>query len=696
MSARKLGGGRILGSGKGLDPSPAPSPPASSSGLFQSVRASSPNPVPSDSSGDSPANLDLTSTILEDDASSSNGGRPGRSSLHLESQSSSSSRLVCPICDEEMLTLLQLNRHLDDVHQSLPELEQDEVRSWFDKQVLKAKRFQPLSLFVATQKLRGLEVFESNESLPLAAPSSSFSAPIPSAPVVSRGPADPPSPIDPDDLITRKHWQRSTPSDVCTEPTCGKNLGPLVGSVNCRSCGKLFCEQHTMYQMKLSRAASHEPTRGYWARVCETCYKTREGYNDHVGSLVDHTAVFKALRRRRVDRQNLEIARLEKRLTKLTRLLANPPPEDTTSQGEGEGRSLVGLGSNVLGTPAQNRRKALEQTVVAWEDDKTVPKCPYCQQEFTWTFRRHHCRICGRVVCSDLQTSCSVDIPLTVSVSPSLPSEKPSGNNESMDLNVRMCRECRHTVFSKRDFLASVCHKPPDQRAYETLQQFEKGIRLLMPTFHKVLAPLQATNDGGLPPSHAQIQEASKIRKRLTDSFQKYDLAARRLRDLPTHGSSTQEKLQKIVYQAAGAFLHAHMLPLKSLPRMLKPGRPNGAQMRRLVPSSLRHEESSTQSSPSALAQHPDSGSVAGSEASTVVSLLEQEEKELRERLAVLEEQKFMVQTMVKNAQGQRRFEEVSALTRNAEELDGEIEQLRRRVKGVEGRWEEVYANGSA
>ena len=39
-----------------------------------------------------------------------------------------------------------------------------------------------------------------------------------------------------------------------------------------------------MYQMKLSRSAQHEPVRGFWCRVCETCYKSREGYNDHQGT----------------------------------------------------------------------------------------------------------------------------------------------------------------------------------------------------------------------------------------------------------------------------------------------------------------------------------------------------------------------------------------------------------------------------
>lgn len=292
------------------------------------------------------------------------------------------------------LTLLQLNRHIDDTHQELPEEEQDEVKTWFDKQVLKAKRFQPLSLI--NQKLRGLDVFESNESNPV--PPATVSA--------SKLPLE--GPVDPDELITRYHWQRSTPYDLCTDPACGKTLGPLNGNINCRNCGRLFCEEHTMYQMKLSRSANHEPMRGYWARVCETCYKSREGYNDHNGISVDHTNIFVETRRKKVERQNLEISRLEKRLTKLTKLLANPPENLTASNG-----SLLAPVTSLGGQ--KNPRKLMEQSVVTWEEDANVSKCPFCQQEFgSWTFRRHHCRICGRVVCADPQTECSSEVGLNV------------------------------------------------------------------------------------------------------------------------------------------------------------------------------------------------------------------------------------------------------------------------------------------
>lgn len=146
------------------------------------------------------------------------------------------------------------------------------MKNWFRKQMVKAKRFQPVA--VLNQKLKGLEVFESNASLLPSTPASSGAVPSD----VSRP--------DPDEAVTRTHWQRPSGSDACLEPTCGKHLGVVNGSINCRRCGKLFCEEHTMYQMKLSRAAQHEPVRGFWCRVCETCYKSREGFNDHNGKLI--------------------------------------------------------------------------------------------------------------------------------------------------------------------------------------------------------------------------------------------------------------------------------------------------------------------------------------------------------------------------------------------------------------------------
>lgn len=118
---------------------------------------------------------------------------------------------------------------------------------------------------------------------------------------------------------------------------------------------------------------------------------------------------FAQARRKALDKSYLEASRLEKRLTKLTQLLADPdlqPEQGVTSY----------LWSFSSKTP--NPQRALEQSVVDWEDDSKVSQCPFCRQEFsTYSFRRHHCRICGRVVCADPLTQCSSQVALNVATS---------------------------------------------------------------------------------------------------------------------------------------------------------------------------------------------------------------------------------------------------------------------------------------
>ncbi|KXG46589.1 Zinc finger, FYVE/PHD-type [Penicillium griseofulvum] len=657
MSRRTLGGGRVLGNPSALSsPSPQPkprvlSPTASSVSLNSQASVSQ----------FSTETQDLTSRISIDNGDTSISAAPA----------ASGSKLSCPICSEEMMTLLQLNRHLDDIHQNLEDIRQDEVKDWFKVQMEKARKFQPLA--VLNQKLKGLDVFESNENQ---------GALLPSRPLASAGTPEPPKLLDPEDLITKEHWQTSCIYDECLEPSCGKRLNATNGCVNCRSCGKLFCEEHTMYQMKLSRAAHHEPVRGIWARVCETCYKSREGYNDNNGITRNQTEAFKSIRKHTVDKEFLEISRLEKRLTRLTQMLANLPPDQ-----------IHPSATKLWSLAWQNdQRKEIEQTIVSWQDDASVSRCPFCQQDFSgYTFRRHHCRTCGRVVCGDPSTECSSEIPLSISPATS---EKTNGDN-LVNIDVRLCKECKATLFDRRDFKADMARKPPEMRAYENLIQFERGIRLHLPRFQKLLTALQ---DPRRPPSSAQIADASKVRKRLIDSFAQYDIAARRIRDMPTQ-SPTQQKLQKAIYQQASNFLHLHMLPLKSLPKILKHTTPASERIpsRTSSPSTpvngsttnLRPSEPALASIKYNSVAASGSNTSLASDTSSAVSALEAEEKSLRDRLIVLEEQKFFVSEMIADANRRRKFDEVSSLAMNVEDLSHEIDRVNGMLAGLD--FEGVY-----
>lgn len=252
-----------------------------------------------------------------------------------------------------------------------------------------------------------------------------------------------------------------------------------------------------------------------------------------------------------------------------------------------------------------------------------------------------------------------------------LSTEKPEGGNLAID--VRLCKECKSTLFDKQDFQTELKHKPPDLRAYENLVQFERGIRLLLPKFQRLLAALQ---DPDKPPSASELAEASKVRKRLTDSFTQYDVAARRIRDLKTD-SPTQLKLQKAIYQQASNFLHLNMLPLKALPKLLKHATPHGRGL-----ASPSGQLSPLPNGPNgrpipalaAIKYNDLSNDASSVTSSSQISALEAEEKSLRERLIVLEEQKFFVSEMMNDANKRRKWDEVAALRGNVEDLTKEID----------------------
>lgn len=277
--------------------------------------------------------------------------------------------------------------------------------------------------------------------------------------------------------------------------------------------------------------------------------------------------------------------------------------------------------------------------------------------------------------------SATADLSADINV---LTTEKPPPQ-DTVALDIRLCKDCNHTLFSQADFQASLSSPAvlTFDRAYHNLLEFEKGIRRMMPRFQKLL---QALQDPDSPPSSTQIADASRTRKRLIDAFAQYDTAARRIRDTPST-SPTQLKLQKAIHQNASQFLHLHMLPLKSLPKVLKHATPNGELTPRstsVVSSSSLLAQPNAGKPQSALASirynhvRNDSSSAVSlsSITSSRISELEAEEKSLRERLIVLEEQKFMVQEMIADANKRRKFDEVAALAGNVEDLSREIDGI--------------------
>lgn len=147
------------------------------------------------------------------------------------------------------------------------------------------------------------------------------------------------------------------------------------------------------------------------------------------------------------------------------------------------------------------------------------------------------------------------------------------------------------------------------------------------------------------------------------------------------------------------------MLPLKTLPKVLKHATPHGQQLPNgggssgsSSPSTTPNGRPQTSSTTTTLApiKHRSTGgstvSLTSDDASSAISALEAEEKALRERLIVLEEQKFFVSEMIADANRRRRFDEVSSLALNVEDLSREIDRLNGMLGQLD--FEGVYTGG--
>ncbi|KAH8554952.1 FYVE zinc finger-domain-containing protein [Umbelopsis sp. PMI_123] len=567
------------------------------------------------------------------------------------------SEILCPICQVQCTSLQRLNLHLDQAHNE--EETKGDLISWF-------KNAQKKVLNPLTQKGS-----TSNSTPPGTSFSKSFNQIlepnfISNLSINGSQPTFTPEMEQQMEAVRRDHWQRETGQDRCSEPHCSKTVSRgSAGKQHCYHCGRIYCADHTRYEMKLNTSAKHDPEHGIWCRVCHSCYTARDGYLDNEGAIRSRTALFLMRRMKTIDRVHLESNKLEKRLEKLAKIHSSsetlgraekPSLLKTATLGTGTDRLSVqrtastssidsigsllspklssGSGGNRLLSIKLKNRDA-EQSVVAWDDDKSVLNCPHCNKPFTITNRRHHCRLCGRIVCSN--QTCSSMVPLFLDMSSDSVDQPPVGET-------RACKDCKRMVFRRKIQKEEMTKPQPILQLYQQLSATKANIDKMLPRFQDMVMMLERNEISNQ--SHETFKLAGQVRKSLLDSFAAFDAISKRINMLPAH-SSSMRRLQANIHIAANHYLQRNMFPLQMLPRIL----------------------------------NPDSKSKKGSKANgrtrTPSPHAQAEIDDLNAQLAAFEEQKSLVAGFVKEAQRQRKFDDVRTLKVSLSELEGEIDRLR-------------------
>ncbi|KAG8990861.1 carboxypeptidase Y-deficient [Tulasnella sp. 427] len=403
------------------------------------------------------------------------------------------------------------------------------------------------------------------------------------------------------------------------------------------------------------------------------------------------TDEFMSIRAKRLESRRAEEKRLFRRLEKLVDLHFSPesssskPPSPTTrrassfldfSELKGKGASDLWKGV-VESTAARNERQVreAEQRITRWEDDNAVSACPICTQAFhPLTNRKHHCRLCGRVVCSlppkspirpkkcslliiaDHRTGKIEEAPdiIAYGVAPRSPTGNPVMPSKERDMHlkgVRICRDC-NVVVQRHQFALDTVTAPAFSRLHKALLLVEQQIEESLPQFQEAFVNAKDDTQGQ--------RSIAATRKDMLEMFAQYDTIAKRIRALPSAPGTSQDKLQNAVMTRASLFLQQNMFPLKRLAA---------------VSSTKPRQSSSQNSSASESTNEPLTPN--GRTTSGFLSFVDQDSA-LAHSLQPLLEQEALLESYVDEAMQARKFEDAQTLKFNLDEIRAEIERIAR------------------
>lgn len=106
--------------------------------------------------------------------------------------------------------------------------------------------------------------------------------------------------------------------------------------------------------------------------------------------------------------------------------------------------------------PEEGQKVDLDKSIVEWTPNDLVKMCPYCAKSFTIARRRHHCRVCGAILCDScskflsFKAACKLVQPSRLYVDQYDRIEDRIDSKKAEDMpNIRTCEDC-HLLLDKR------------------------------------------------------------------------------------------------------------------------------------------------------------------------------------------------------------------------------------------------------
>ncbi|XP_075688540.1 rabenosyn-5 [Rhinoderma darwinii] len=283
-----------------------------------------------------------------------------------------------------------------------------------------------------------------------------------------------------------------------------------------------------------------------------------------IGALRSHLSDFKRHRAARIDHYVVEVNKLIIRLEKLTSF-------DRTNT-------------------ESARIRAIERSVVPWVSDQDVPFCPDCGNKFTIRNRRHHCRLCGSIMCkrctelitipfANKLTSASkhsVSTHGSPNLSPNTSAQTSrrgsisslssvsSVLDEKDDDKIRCCQHCKDTLLKREMQMDEKDHTPEIVKVYQRLRLCMERVDEKAPEYIRMA---QSINAGE---TTYNLDHANNLRIEVQKLYELIDALSKKILILGLNEEPKPHpknlRLQKMIRYSATLFVQEKLLGLMSLP----------------------------------------------------------------------------------------------------------------------------------